>query len=131
MCCNHLPKVSSSYKLLYVFLPIVLLAEARKKSRYELAIVFLLGLMLIPKSYVILFPSHILQTRSPASGAFVLGQDEVTEAVLINPLIGVLVSILVMLSEIPGPHALTEDALSDADAAEIEYPRRRRGSPGR
>jgi hypothetical protein len=90
VCLNFLPPVSFDYRLLYTFLPMVLLAKESGRARYEMAFVILLGLLLIPKAYCLLFNWMVLVDH--------WFQFEATSSVILNPLIGLALGILVFLS---------------------------------
>ena len=87
---NHLPSVSGDYKLLYVFIPMVLLARDSGRTKYETWFTVLLGLFLIPKAYILIFGWPVFVGTTI--------QFEVTEGVILNPLIGLCLVILVLLS---------------------------------
>lgn len=70
------PHISADYKLLHVFIPLLLFIQSEKKSRGDFFYALMFALLLIPKDYYLL--PHILSDS---------GTSDISIAVLLNPLI--------------------------------------------
>jgi hypothetical protein len=82
-----LPHASADYKLIYIFIPMLLFINSAKKSRFDLFYIIMFGLLLIPKDYY-LFPKIISDS----------GYSDISIAVVLNIFI-ILAMIAVIIKE--------------------------------
>ncbi len=80
-----LPQFSADYRLIYVFIPLLLFINVDEKRPLDKAYLILFGLLLIPKSYY-----YLTKIMSDS------GTSDISVAVLINPLIMVLICTLII-----------------------------------
>lgn len=79
-----LPQVSFDYKLIHVFLPLLLFINCDKVSRFDHIYVLFFALLLIPKDYIII-------------------RDDISIAVLINPFLMLLAIFLIIYEKYARP----------------------------
>lgn len=91
MCCmNLLPYICGDYRLLYVFLPLLLFFPLDFYGNLDKIYLIIFTLLLIPKSFI-----HF--TFNPV---FNVNPNEVTESVLLNPLLMLALLALILVSTI-------------------------------
>ena len=83
---NLLPYISADYKLIHIFIPMLLFINCEKESSFRLLSAILFGLLLIPKAYY-----HFSGIVSAESGA-----PDISISIIINPLIMLIFSIVIM-----------------------------------
>lgn len=81
-----LPQVSFDYKLIHVFLPLLLFINCDKVSRFDSIYLLFFALLLIPKDYMII-------------------RDDISIAVLINPFLMVLAIFLIIYEKYARPES--------------------------
>jgi hypothetical protein len=82
-----LPQFSADYKLIHLFIPIILFINNEKRSKLDSLYCVMFGLLLIPKDYYML--KRIVSD---------LGVGDISIAVLINPLIMMLISGMIIIT---------------------------------
>ncbi len=82
---NLLPYVSADYKLLHLFIPLLLFINAEEKSDHDLLYVVLFGLLMIPKAYF-LFP----EIRSDS------GFADISISIIVNPILMLIFSLIII-----------------------------------
>jgi hypothetical protein len=83
---NLLPYISADYKLIHIFIPMLLFINCEKESKFRLLSAILFGLLLIPKAYY-----HFSGIVSAESGA-----PDISISIIINPLIMLIFTIAIM-----------------------------------
>jgi hypothetical protein len=82
---NLLPYVSADYKLIHLFIPLLLFINAEEKSDHDLLYIVLFGLLMIPKAYF-LFPG----IRSDS------GFADISISIIINPILMLIFSLIII-----------------------------------
>ena len=80
-----LPQFSADYRLIHVFIPLLLFINVEEKRPLDKAYLILFGLLLIPKSYY-----YLTKIMSDS------GTSDISVAVLINPLIMIFICTLIV-----------------------------------
>ncbi|MFA7658053.1 MAG: glycosyltransferase 87 family protein [Candidatus Gastranaerophilaceae bacterium] len=86
-----MPYLVFDYKLIFLFIPLWLFAEVKESSRFDLIYTILFGLLLIPKSAIIINPLYI---KNPDIIYFLMSTphswSQIGISVILNPLIMIL-----------------------------------------
>ena len=82
---NLLPYVSGDYRLIHLFLPLLLFVNSKERSRFDILYTILFGLLLIPKAYLV-----FKGIRSDS------GFSDVSISVVINPLLMIILTLTIL-----------------------------------
>ena len=85
-----LPTLSADYKLLHIFLPLLIFINTEHRSRLDILYLIIFALLLIPKDYY-----YLADVQSETDGI-----HDISIAVMINVLLMVVMSILIMINGI-------------------------------
>ena len=90
------PQISADYKLIHIYIPLLLFVNASQGKKYDLFYTIMFSLLMIPKDYYLLY--SVLSDS---------GKYDISVGVLINPMIMIVMMFFIIITGIKSTSRIT------------------------